>query len=78
VDYYAPTNLTTPYGSGGNLPGNVVVVSVKNVSFAWLAPLSGGFGAGIPIFGNRSPLTLQLTSADILGGYPVGVNSVAR
>jgi Flp pilus assembly protein TadG len=78
VDYFAPTNLTTPYGSGGNLPGNVVVVSVKNVSFAWLAPLSGGFGAGIPIFGNRSPLTLQLTSADILGGYPVGVNSVAR
>ncbi len=78
VDYYSPTNLTTPIGSGGNVPGNLVEVSVRNVTFAWLAPLSGGFGAGIPIFGNRSPLTLQLTSADILGGYPVGVSSVAR
>lgn len=78
VDYYSPTNLTAPIGSGGNVPGNLVEVSVRNVTFAWLAPLSGGFGAGIPIFGNRSPLTLQLTSADVLGGYPVGVSSVAR
>ena len=78
VAYFSPTNLTTEIGTGGNVPGNLVEVSVKNVTFSWLSPLSGGFGAGITIFGNRSTLTLQLSCADILGGYPVGVSSVAR
>lgn len=78
VTYYSPTDLTTPITNGGNLPGNLVEVSIQNITFQWLAPLSGGFGAGIPIFRDRSPLTLQLSSADILGGYPVGVNSVSR
>src|ERR1700679_2021910 len=45
VNYYAQPNLTTPipYASGGNVPGNVVEVSVQNVSWAWIAPLSGTF-----------------------------------
>lgn len=78
VNYYSPTDLVNPIATGGNIPGNLVEVQVKNISFQWLAPLSGGFGAGIPIFRDRNPLALQLSSADILGGYPVGVSSVAR
>jgi len=55
-----------------------VEVSVQNVSWAWLAPLSGSFGAGIPFFRNTNPITLNVYSSDILGGYPAGVNSVNR
>jgi len=76
VQYYAPTNLTTPIASGGNVPGNVVVVSVQNISWAWLAPLSGSFGEGIPFFRSTTPITLNVYSSDILGGYPAGVTSV--
>jgi Flp pilus assembly protein TadG len=75
VNYYAPTNLTTPipYASGGNVPGNVVEVSVQNVSWAWIAPLSGTF------LGNtRSPITINVYSSDIMNGYPQGVTSVQR
>ena len=76
VDYYSPGNLTTPIGTGGNIPGNIVQVSVKNVSWNWLAPLSGAFGTG-GLYAS-SPLNLNVYSSDILGGYPAGVNSVAR
>lgn len=75
VNYYAPTNLTTPipYASGGNVPGNVVEVSVQNVSWAWIAPLSGTF------LGNtRSPITINVYSSDIMNSYPAGTVSVQR
>ena len=80
VNYYAPTALTTPIpvASGGNVPGNVVEVSVQNISWAWLAPLSGSFGQGVSFFRSTSPITLNVYSSDILGGYPVGVSSVTR
>lgn len=78
VNYYAPTNLTTPIASGGNVPGNVVEVSVQNVSWSWLAPLSGSFGQGIPFFRSLNPIVLNVYSSDILGGYPAGVTSVTR
>jgi Flp pilus assembly protein TadG len=74
VSYYSPANLTTPITTGGNIPGNVVQVSVQNVSWAWLAPLSGTLATG-PLFAT-SPLSLNIYSSDILGGYPAGVNSV--
>ena len=74
VNYYTPTNLTTPIGTGGNIPGNVVEVSVQNVSWAWIAPLSGVFGGVYA----TNPITFAVYSSDILGGYPAGVNSVAR
>lgn len=74
VNYYSPTNLTTPIANGGNVPGNVVQVSVQNVSWSWLAPLSGTLGVN-PFYAT-SPFTLSVYSADILGGYPAGVNSV--
>ena len=76
VNYYAPTNLNTAIATGGNVPGNVVEVSVQNISFAWLAPLSGSFGAEIPFFRNNTPLSIAVYSSDILGGYPAGVTTV--
>jgi Flp pilus assembly protein TadG len=79
VNYYAPNNLTTPITApAGNTPGNVVEVSVQNVSWAWLAPISGSYGAGVPFFRNLNPITLNVYSSDILGGYPAGVSSVTR
>ena len=76
VNYYAVTNLNTPIASGGNVPGNIVQVSVQNISWAWLAPLSGSFGANA--YRNQTPITLGVYSSDILGGYPAGVNSVQQ
>jgi Flp pilus assembly protein TadG len=78
VNYYAPTDLNTAIGTGGNIPGNVVEVSVQNISFAWLAPLSGSFGMGVPFFRNNTPLSIAVYSSDILGGLPAGVTSVTR
>jgi Flp pilus assembly protein TadG len=78
VNYYAPTNLNTAIASGGNIPGNVVEVSVQNISFSWIAPLSGSFGGGIPFIGSTTPISIAVYSSDILGGYPVGVSSVSR
>ena len=82
VQYYNPTNLTTAVTSGGNVPGNLVVVSIQNVTFGWLAPLSGG-GLGLNggssyFFRTTTPLTINVSSADILGGYPAGVTSVTE
>ena len=75
VKYYSTSNLNTAVASGGNVPGNIVEVSVQNLSFKWLAPLSGSLN-GILYTGN--PLTLNVYSSDILGGYPVGVTSVTE
>ncbi|MBV9771024.1 MAG: pilus assembly protein [Bryobacterales bacterium] len=76
VKYYSTSNLNTPIASGGNVPGNIVEVSVQNVSWAWIAPLSGSFGGGVPFFRDLTPITLNVYSSDILGGYPAGVNTV--
>jgi Flp pilus assembly protein TadG len=76
VNYYSPTDLTTPIQNGGNIPGNVVQVSVQNVSWAWIAPLSGSF-AGNGLY-TTTPFALSVYSSDMLGGYPAGVNSVQR
>lgn len=77
VNYYAPNNLTTPipFANGGNAPGNLVEVSVQNISWAWLAPISGTFVGPLR---STTPITLNIYSSDILGGYPAGVNSVQR
>jgi Flp pilus assembly protein TadG len=76
VKYYATSNLTTAIGSGGNLPGNIVEVSVQGVSWSWIAPLSGSYGGGVPFFRSTTPITLNIFSSDILGGFPAGTNSV--
>ncbi len=77
VNYYNPSDPNTPIASGGNSPGNVVEVSVQNVSFRWLAPLSGVI-FGDSIFWATEPLTISVYAADILGGLPVGVTGVPR
>jgi Flp pilus assembly protein TadG len=75
VKYYSTSNLNTPIASGGNVPGNIVEVSVQGLTLQWIAPLSGSFNG---IFYATSPLTLNVFSSDILGGYPVGVTSVTE
>jgi Flp pilus assembly protein TadG len=77
VNYYTTTNLNTPIGSGGNIPGNIVEVSVQSVPFYWLFPLSGTIAN--PFYASTtSPVSISVYSSDILGGYPVGVTSVSR
>ncbi len=76
VKFYAKTAPDTPIAVGGNLPGNIVQVSVENVSFSWIAPLSGSYGAGINFLRNSTPLNLKVYALDILGGFPVGATSV--
>jgi len=75
VNYYAPAALQTPipFASGGNAPGNVVEVSVQNISWPWLAPLSGSFSLR-----STTPIALNVYSSDILGGFPAGVTTVQR
>jgi len=79
VNYYSPNNLTTPItGTGGNSPGNIVEVSVQGVSWSWIAPLSGSYGGRVPFFRGTTPITINVYSSDILGGYPAGVASVTE
>jgi Flp pilus assembly protein TadG len=75
VNYYQPTDLNTPINTGGNVPGNIVEVSVQGIPFSWIMPLSGTFNG--PLYAT-SPVTLNVYSLDMLGGYPAGVTSVAR
>jgi hypothetical protein len=74
VNYYSVSNLNTPIASGGNVPGNIVQVSVQGVSWSWLSVLSGTWGANA--YRSTTPITLNVYSSDILGGFPAGVNSV--
>ena len=76
VNYYTTGALNTPIGSGGNTPGNLVEVSVQNITFGWLAPLSGSIWGG-PLY-STTGFSMKTSSADILGGYPAGVTSVTR
>ena len=69
VKYYAPTNLTTdiPFASGGNVPGNLVEVSVDNLSYSGLFALI-----------SSQTIPVRAYSSGILGGYPVNATSVPR
>jgi Flp pilus assembly protein TadG len=79
VNYYSPTNTdrtTGPINPGGNVPGNLVEVSVKlDMASGWIAPLSGKFN---DTSGGYSSFVLNAYSSSTLGGYPYGVTSVAR
>jgi Flp pilus assembly protein TadG len=77
VKYYSPTTLAQ-ITTGGNVPGNIVQVSVQNVSFSWMAPISGNMWGWANTLYTSTPLALQVYSEDILGGYPVGVTSVTE
>jgi Flp pilus assembly protein TadG len=74
VNYYSVSNLNTPIATGGNVPGNIVQVSVQGVSWSWISVLSGSWGSNA--YRSTTPITLNVYSSDILGGFPIGVNSV--
>jgi Flp pilus assembly protein TadG len=74
VKFYNPASPSVAITSSGNVPGNIVEVSVQNVSYSWMAPLSGLYSGGV--FHSTSPMTLKVYAFDILGGLPVGVTSV--
>lgn len=77
VKYYNPTTLAQ-VTTGGNVPGNVVQVSVQGVAYSWITPLSGSYGGAVPFYRSTTPLTLNVFSSDILGGLPAGIASVAE
>jgi Flp pilus assembly protein TadG len=81
VNYYATNALNTaiPYPNG-NLPGNIVEVSVS-APFYWFAPLTGTLPANGQTGGatySSPTFTINTSAADVLGGYPVGVSTVTR
>ena len=78
VKYYTPANMATAVVTGGNVPGNIVEVSVQGVAWSWIAPLSGGYGGPVGVYRSKTPITLNIYSSDILGGFPAGVNSVTE
>ena len=76
VNYFAPTAPNTAIASpGGNVPGNIVEVSIQGYPLQWLFPISGTIAS--PYRGS-SPASINVYSSDVLGGYPAGVNSVTR
>jgi len=83
VNYYG-TNPATgayslstaiPFASGGNIPGNIVEVSVQGYQLNWMIPLSGTLSNPLR---STSPATINVYSDDVLGGFPAGVTSVTR
>jgi Flp pilus assembly protein TadG len=83
VNYYGTDPKTSvyslsnaiPIGDGGNIPGNVVEVSVQGYPLNWMIPLSGTIATP---YRGTSPATINVYSDDVLGGFPAGVSSVAR
>lgn len=60
--------------TSGNSPNAIVEVSVENVSYHRLMPLSGLYARN-PYYASND-LSISVFSSDILGGYPVGVTNV--
>jgi Flp pilus assembly protein TadG len=76
VNYYAPSAPNTVLtGVGSNAPGNIVEVKVQNYSWTWIAPLSGSF---VNPTRDTTPLAINVSSFDVMGGFPSGVVAVAR
>lgn len=68
VNYYQPSDLSTPITSGGNVPGNVIEVSVQGYQVNWLAPL----------WRSSNPLQINVYASDRLEGLPGGVAPPCR
>lgn len=81
VDYIdgnplSPTYLqVVPFANGGNIPGNIVRVSIQGYPVQWLVPLTGTIAQP---FLSQTPATISAYSADVLGAFPPGVSSVPR
>lgn len=78
VNYYTQAAPTTAIAApNGNVPGNIVQVSVQGYPLTWLVPLSGTC-CGSSSYRGTSPATISVYSEDVLGGYPAGESSVTR
>ncbi len=75
VNYYDPANPAVPIPApGGNLPGNIVEVSIRNYRWNFIAPMSGTTSG--PFYATTAtPLVINTYSADVLNGYPPGTGA---
>jgi Flp pilus assembly protein TadG len=81
VNFYTPPTVANPNGSllpaagNANAPGNIVEVCVKNFPYALMAPFSGAIGATVSTSFYVTPgstMRINVFSADVLGGAPIG------
>jgi hypothetical protein len=79
VNYFTQAAPNTPIATNatpaGNVPGNIVEVSILAYPLNWMVPLSGTVANPLR---STSPASVNVYASDVLGGYPAGVNSVAR
>jgi Flp pilus assembly protein TadG len=75
TNYYTQLNPNTPVAGAGNIPGNIVEVSVVNYQLNWMVPIAGTVANP---FRNQAPATINLYARDVLGGYPAGGLPVSR
>jgi hypothetical protein len=61
IKYYNPTTLAEVTGAGSNAGGNIVLVSVSGLSWAWMFPLMR----------SSSTLHFGVASADIMEASPL-------
>ncbi len=65
INYFSPANLSQPLsGSGSNIGGNVIQVSVKNVPVSALGPI---------LRESSAQLLLNATASDIMESSPNGI-----
>jgi Flp pilus assembly protein TadG len=62
ITYYDPVTLAAVTGANSNIGGNIVVVSISGLSWAWMFPL----------WHNNQALQFGVASADIMEATPVG------
>jgi Flp pilus assembly protein TadG len=76
VNYYTQAAPTTAIAApNGNVPGNIVQVSVQSYPLNWMIPLSGTIANPLR---STSPGTVNVYASGILPSYPAGVASVTR